>query len=347
MATGLKYTLHGVGLALEAKREDFLAFAHDYLAPLTVEGAGQPLIRVTLHWDRALPPADLEPLGRRVWVGENRLRLTEIRQVPGLQLEVGWDRDGMRVRATYRWPTRRARWLTRLTWAARARLYVSLIYYLVYFPWGWWMERERGWSLIHAAALARGEDGIVLSGLPGCGKSTFVWAALALPGWRLLSDNLLFTDGRQVWACPEPLHVDERARELSSSTPVGVRPAGRSFSHQREDFELAPQRRVGRAYPRGLVFLRRGRRERVEWLEGEVAFRRLWAGDLLAREWMAYQECAAALHHLIPQVGDPLWRWMNLQELTMLPCYEVALGEGGNLAEVARRVLERVNGGGA
>lgn len=342
MAAGLSLSLHQVALTLETANEDFLAYARAYLAPMWAGEDSKASIRASLQWGQGLSPANLVSLGRRIWVGKNCLRLSEIQSVPGLQLEVEWDTQ-MRVRATYRWPSRRARWLARLFPLVRARLYVSLIYYLVYFPWGWWMERERGWNLIHAAALAREGKGVVLSGLPGCGKSTFVWAALALPNWQLLSDNLLFTDGRQVWACPEPLHVDQGGQALSTVAPDGIQPTGRRFSHGRMDFELAPQRRASKTCPQGLVFLQRGHDPWIRPLDNEVALRRLWAGDFLAREWMAYQECAIALHYLVPQVGDPLWRWMSLQELTTLPCYEVALGEGEDLTQAARRVLERIS----
>ena len=43
--------------------------------------------------------------------------------------------------------------------------------------------------ILHAAVLARGDDAVILPGAPGAGKSTLT-AALALRGWRLLSDEL-------------------------------------------------------------------------------------------------------------------------------------------------------------
>lgn len=341
MATSLNCALHEVGLRLETEGKEFLSFARQYLRPLQARDGIHPTIEVRLEWGRRLPPTDLEPLGRRVWIGDGRLRLSEIRPVPGLELEMEWGQASLQIHAAYRWPTRRARWLARFSWAARARLYVPLLYYLVYFPLGWWMERERGWSLIHAAGLADGEEGVVLTGLPGCGKSTFVWAALTLPGWRVLSDNLLFTDGHLVWACPEPLHVDRQAQELSGGSPEGVRSAGRTFSHHREDFEPEPHRQAEITRPRKLIFLQRGREGRIRRLEESDALCWLWVGDLHAQEWLAYQECATAVHHLIPEVGNPLWRWVNLQGLATLPSYEVTLGKGDDLVEAVRQALER------
>ena len=47
--------------------------------------------------------------------------------------------------------------------------------------------------ILHAAVLARGDDAVILPGPPGAGKSTLT-AALALRGWRLLSDELTLID---------------------------------------------------------------------------------------------------------------------------------------------------------
>lgn len=47
--------------------------------------------------------------------------------------------------------------------------------------------------ILHAAVLARGDNALILPGAPGAGKSTLA-AALALRGWRLLSDELTLID---------------------------------------------------------------------------------------------------------------------------------------------------------
>jgi hypothetical protein len=75
------------------------------------------------------------------------------------------------------------------------RLFLGLIYYLIYFPWAWWLERERGWTLLHAAAVTAPagsgswgpQNGVLFSGLPGCGKSTTTLAFLNQPEWQIVS----------------------------------------------------------------------------------------------------------------------------------------------------------------
>jgi len=323
---------------------DFEDFAAHYLPPrLRVADAARGddvPIHVSLRWDEPLPEADLEPLGRWVQVGPRRVRLLGVRFLPGLQIDAAWADGGMRVVAAYRWPSRRARWRTRFAAWERARLYVTLIYYLIYFPWAWWLESDRGWSLLHAAGLAWEGKGVLLTGLPGCGKSAVVWAALHREGWRLLSDNLLFVDGQGMWAFPEPIHVDRKARELGGGLPPAVRPTGARFSHGRENFVLEGHRLADAAPVRAVVLLRRGSEERVRRLDPGEVWRRLWSGDLLAQEWLAYRECAAGVYHAVPTVGDPALRWANLRALAALPAYEVTVEEGGDLVRVVADTLE-------
>ncbi len=346
MADRLAVSLHQVELRLAAGRDDFLAFARAYLDPLIVTGVGKAdfSIDVTLTWNDPLSTdgqLGWEQLGRRLQAAGHRLRWTEIWQVPGLQMDVLWEDERLTIRGAYTWPTRRARWEARWMPLARERLFVPLIYYLVYFPCAWWLERDRGWTLLHAAAVATPAGGLVLSGLPGCGKSTTALAALGQSSWRVVSDNLLFTDGRRVFACPEPIHVDEKARELVGGLDGRVRPTGRMFSHRRRDYELAPQARGQSTTPRALGFLHLGRETYVRPIDPDIAARRLMANDYLAKEWMAYQESAAAMHQVWLQVGDQEQRRENLASLVRsIPCYAVTIARGGDV----RRAMETITG---
>jgi hypothetical protein len=342
VAAHLNCRLHNVGLTLTSSNAAVVEVAHDYLAAWTDDDAVAAQIDVRLTWGRELPPASaLARLGRRLWLGEGRLRFSEIRLLPGLQMDVTWENDHLRIEAAYAWPDRRTRWLSKLVQPLRRRTYLSLIYYLLYFPLGWWLERERGWSLIHAAGLAHGADGVVVAGLPGCGKSTFVWAALARPNWRILSDNLLFTDGDAIYACPEPLHVDAHAQALGEVPAESVTTTGRAYSHRREEFQIAAHRRAERATATRVLFLRRGPRHERRALSPAVALRRLWANDVLAQEWRAYQTGAAALHHLTPEIGNAERRWANLERLSRLPCEEIVAAEDAPLPSALYETLEK------
>jgi hypothetical protein len=348
MEDQLVVSLHGARLALISSRSDFLAFAYSCLAPLLDQADAEPNIEVVLEWDAVLSDeslSDLDQLGRRIWVGPHRLRHTEIWQVPGLQMDASWEYETLVVQAAYAWPTRRAKWSFRAMSWMRERLFTLLVYYLVYFPLIWWLEHERGWTLFHASAIATPEGGLVFSGLPGCGKSTTTLAALNTPEWQIVSDNLLFTDGRQVFAFLEPIHVDGRTRALVGDLPDRVRPVGRRFSHRRQDYEVVPEARRLSTTPQALGFLHVGRETIVRPVDQAAAVCRLMANDCLAKEWMAYQESAAAMHQVWLAIGDQERRRENLAALARsIPCYNVTIAQNGNVHQAieyaARAMLD-------
>lgn len=71
------------------------------------------------------------------------------------------------------------------------------------------------WLTIHAACLERGGRAVVLPAPPGSGKSTLC-AALALRGWRLLSDELTLLDPASglAWALARPINLKNESIEL-------------------------------------------------------------------------------------------------------------------------------------
>ena len=352
MPDRVEISFQSVRSRLTLKRDRFSTFARSYLTPLLADENAELDIEVMLEWDTELPledQSDLEQLGRRIWVGEDRLRFSQVWQVPGLQVDVNWQEPTLGVRATYSWPTRRAKWWSRTLASLRERLFVSLLYYLIYFPSAWWLERERGWTLHHAAAISTPEGGLVFSGLPGSGKSTATLAALCAMDWQIVSDNLLFTDGSQVYACPEPIHVDGRTLALLSDMPAGpdetlagrVRPTGRRFSHQRQDYEITSAGRRASTTPLALGFLNVGRQTAVQPIDRTTAARRLMANDCLAKEWTAYQESAAAMHQVWPTVGNYERRWGNLTTLVdSVPCYDVTITQDGALQQDMEHIIE-------
>jgi HprK-related kinase A len=71
------------------------------------------------------------------------------------------------------------------------------------------------WLTIHAASLERNGMAVILPAPPGSGKSTLC-AALALRGWRLLSDELTLIDPRSTLAhaLARPINLKNASIEL-------------------------------------------------------------------------------------------------------------------------------------
>ena len=340
MSESLALRLHGVGLELGSNNPKFLSYARYYLRDLVAPSAERAQIQVHLAWGRSIAPATGESLGRRLLWDGTRIVQTEVLALPGLQIGAALNGKGLIVDAGYRFPSRRSRLGYVLQGqAGEARLFVTLIYFLVYFPLCWYLEQERGWYLLHAAAVAHPNGGVLLAGLPGVGKSTFTLALLADPTVRLLSDNLAFYDGEQVYAFPEPIHLDQRSRALLPDMGGRLSAAGRAFSHGRYDYQLAPTDRADATRPRVIGILRLASQTEIRAMSREVCLERLLAYDRLAKEVDEYSKQVAVFSLLAPQPEASRRRLEALERLlSKVDCYEIAVPSGVNLGPIAEQV---------
>lgn len=65
-------------------------------------------------------------------------------------------------------------------------------------------SRPLGYLVMHAGMVARGEQALMMPGIPGAGKSTLSAALCLLEGWRLLSDELAILDPTTGLMQPHP-----------------------------------------------------------------------------------------------------------------------------------------------
>ncbi|MBC7249498.1 MAG: hypothetical protein H5T62_04370 [Anaerolineae bacterium] len=339
----LRLSLHGVGLELQADNPGFLDYAHRYLHHLVGGTVERVPIKVRLAWGKSLVSADdeyRERLGRRILLNDKGVVQTAVLALPGLQLGAALTGDGLVIEAGYRFPSHRSRLGYILQGqAGKTRLFVTLTYFLVYFPLFWYLERKRGWYLLHAAAVAHPHGGIVLAGLPGVGKSTFALALLSDPAARLLADNLVFCDGERVYAFPEPIHLDRRSRALLPDLGERLGAAGQAFSHGRYDYQLAPATRADVTSPRLVGILHLAPEGGVRSLAREVCMERLLTYDKLAKETDEYSKQAAIWDLLSPR-GKQSQRRLEMLERLMsrVDCYEIAVQAGVNLRPVIEDV---------
>ena len=80
-------------------------------------------------------------------------------------------------------------------------------------------SERRGRYPLHASAVVRDGQAVLLLGLPGAGKST-ITAALERRGFQALSDNLVTVGEAGVWPVPEPAKLDAYAQRLAG-VPAG------------------------------------------------------------------------------------------------------------------------------
>lgn len=332
----LFFSLHGVLGILETDYAPFLGYARTALAALPAGDEAIPDIVTRLYWN-TLPPklwndGQVRRWGRRLLQTGERILLTEVPELPGLQLEASWENGKLVLNAYYRAISHRKRFAQRLG-RTEARLFAILTYYLAYFPLIHFLEQTRGWHLLHGAAVSQPKGGILIGGLPGSGKSTFSLALLADPQTQLLSDNLILFDAEKIYACPETVHLSQSSQNL---LPVEARQrlveTGRVYSHERRDHALDEEARAWETRPRAIILLHLGPQANCRNISSEVAEERLHTFDWMAKEINAYSQFAAPLELIAPQPGVSGRRKETLAALvSQAACFELQLEQGGDL----------------
>jgi hypothetical protein len=345
----LSLTIHKTRLTLESNSEDFITYARGHLAMLLSPPVETPDVHVRLHWGQQLisarsPIDDYHRLSRRLLLGKDEIVQTEILLLPGLQLRTSLAGANVSVDAAFRPPSRRMRLLMRLGGkASQDRIYAALIYYLVYFPLLWHIERTRQWYPLHASAVAWPQGAVVLAGLGGVGKSTLTLAFLSDPHARLLSENVIIHDQERVYAFPEPIHLDERSRKMLSRLNGRLKPTDRAYSHNRQSYEVPISDRVQSAKPRLFCTLRQGKKLNLRSMSAEETLEFTLSSNVLARELDEYAQQAAVLNLLSPIACSFQRRIEALQQfLNQMPCYELVVRPGENLNQVVALVRGRL-----
>jgi len=344
----LVLSLHGISLKLDSDNAAFISYAKEYLADLAGQESDEVDVSVRLVWGNMDISRDgLQKIGRRLWLGDTRVVQTEILAAPGLQIGMSSAERGLTLDAIYR-PV--SGLLSRVraqvfgpSVSDQERRFVTAIYYLVYFPLLWCLEQERGWYVLHASAVAHPAGGIILVGLPGVGKSTLSLSFLADPTVRLLSDNLLLHDGEKVYAFPEPIHLDQRSRNLMPSLGGRFVATDRQFSHGRFDHRLTPSARAWEATPRLLCFLRFAEDVNLRPMAAAECMERVLSFDLLAKEVEEYAKYAAVFSLSRPKEGRTRARLEALERLVnQVSCYELGVQPDTNLSKVVSQVIGRL-----
>lgn len=348
MSEALSFTVHGVWLTLDSNNSAFLDYAREHLA-ICSPPVGRPDIQVRLHWGRELIPSrafvnGYHRLGRRLLVGQNEIVQTEILTLPGLQLQTSLLDSGTFIEAAFHPPSKRIKLILGLGGKPdQEHIYAALIYYLIYFPLLWHIERTRKWYPLHAAAVAWPQGAIVLAGLDGVGKSTITLAFLSDPSARLLSENLILHDKSRVYAFLEPIYLDDGSRKLLANLNGRLKPTGRTYAHNRRGYEVPASVRVQSAAPRMFCTLRQGKEVSLRLMSVEETLEIALSSEMLARELDEYTRQAATLNLMSPRPGRFQHHIETLRKfLKPLTCYELTVKPGEDLSGVTALVRGRL-----
>jgi len=339
-----RIALAGVNVEVETDHEAFAQYLTAQFPGAGVPGAA-PDIAVRVRWTEGphprLDPATVFPgwpadmrIDRHIWTAPGHLLCLQCDDAPQIAIASAPGtprRFELRFHFTlgaagWREAARRALRWRRVPRLRRSRL-STLTYYAVYYTVWWHLEARGAAHPLHAAGVVVDGRGLLLGGLPGCGKSTVATAFLGTPGAELLSDNVVLHDGTQLLGCFEPLLLDAATR-AGLAAHVPLTPVGRRHQYARDAFH-APHRTGG--VPLGAaVVLARGHETRLERLRPRECARLLLAINEAAKEVRRYHVLASILG-LLEHDGLSFLdsRIADLDRLlATVPCYWLTVRDG-------------------
>jgi hypothetical protein len=222
----------------------------------------------------------------------------------------------------------------------KQKKFFDLLRYLVHFPIAWHLERTRGWALLHASAVVRGDRALLVAGPGGAGKTTTCLALAARAGMTLLGENLLLCDGARVHPVEEPIRLTEEGLALLGEDFRRLQPIELEGGLKRKRLFGLPRSAAAAAAPAALFLPRFAQPGYARRLEPAVACELLEASNRLTLELSDYAWYAAALDLLWPQPGTARGRLRVLERLTSAtPCWALGIDRAAGVEPVVDRVL--------
>jgi hypothetical protein len=300
-----EFCLYDVSVTVDSELEAFTKYVRQVAVPVSRPQTPSLRVRSRLQWVEDSGPQSADPESafpgsrwtvrpdRDLYLGAGEAQWLRIDDFPALQLGMRWCEGELELTGRYHfriggtggdWTERmrRLRYRNRLD-RLRAHRFSTLLYYLVYHPILWWLSRHRRFHLLHAGAVKMADGAIVLTGMPGCGKSTLAVALLADPRRFMLSDNLLLHDRQSVLACPELLLLDSASLERATPGVSRLVAAGDRRVYARDAYRpdvtvMEPTK------PVALFNLSRGHRTECKRLDPARAANILETNNLMAKE---------------------------------------------------------------
>lgn len=344
--------MHGVNLTLVSDHAPLLAYAAEHLAGMAGAPSANPDLLVHCQWGQGewdpetnpFPVADpLNVIGKRMLGRADELIWLDTLRMKGLQLRfrrapARWDFD-----VAYCFHPKKEK-LDHLPEYEYKR-YFSLMSFLVYYPVIWYLENFRGWTILHASALASRAGGIMIGGLGGVGKTTTCIALMQHPGIKLVAENIIFTDGEFIYPCPEPIRLDGGSLTLLGEHPPDLIPM--NFPEGLKDkslFHLGNHAFSEWVKPAALFLPQFSPQRYLTPLAPAIAAEKVVAMNRLTREVDDYGWYAAALEMHWPQPGQAAKRLAILQRLAQnARCYELGIDRTAGVAAVVDDILKTLS----
>jgi hypothetical protein len=292
---------------------------------------------------------DYHRISRQIWIGNSSVILAPVEHFPELSLKFTLKDQILSVTGFFTdlKKTGWRHWLHHPKETTRLRL-VPLAYYLVYFPFIFYLEWFKNFQVLHAGAIEYQQQGIILAGSGGIGKSTFVLGSTVQHGVKCLSDNLILHDTQRIYAVPEPIALNPKLTHLTGSLAECLMNLQIASSHDRWYFRPVAAKTVLTAQPAFLFWLQWGAANEVIPIDAASAQQHLININLLARELREYYLLAAALELAFnPTTGrtgiTAPCTAMNLSILLAhLKCYILKFKPNFPIAAIFQETIHRI-----
>ncbi|MGH7494122.1 MAG: hypothetical protein ACREOO_17235 [bacterium] len=351
--TKLGVRMHGVALTLETNHPPLLAYAAEHLNGLVETPAAAPDLKVKCYWSEGDREAEANPfpadgalnvIGKRMLGNADELIWLDTLRMKGLQLRFRRERWQWTFEVVYRFHEKKEK-IENLPEYEYKR-YFSLMSYLVYYPLIWYLENSRGWTVLHASALAGAHGGIMIGGLGGVGKTTTCVALMQREGIELMAENIIFTDGEFIYPCYEPIRLDERSLAmLEENNPDGLIPM--AFPEGLKDkwlFHFRTNTLPEKVRPTMLFLPQFSQRRYATQIAPELAAEKMVAMNRLTRELDDYGWYASALDMHWPKVGQASHRIEVLRRFAeQAYCFELGIDRSAGVDAVVNDILGAVH----
>jgi len=341
--------MHGVTLTLESTHAPLLAYAIEHLHGLVEAPSAKPNLTVRCLWSQgdwdpeANPfPADgaLNVIGKRMLGNAHELIWLDTLRVKGLQLRFRREDGQLVFEVAYKFHPKKEK-LENLPEYEYKR-YFSLMSYLIYYPIMWYLDTFKGWTILHASALASDKGGIMVGGLGGVGKTTTCVALMQRPGIELMSENIIFTDGDFIYPCAEPIRLDDGSLTMLGKNPEGLIrmnfPAGLK---EKSMFHLDARDLPNRIKPAVFFLPQFSTRRYLTPLAPEIAAEKMVAMNRLTLELDDFAWYASAIDMHWPKMGLAQNRIEVMRRFTAgARCYALGIDRTAGVNAVVEDILK-------
>jgi hypothetical protein len=339
--------MHGVRLNLQCDHRPQLDYTADLMGEHVCDPWDEPDIEVTGSWrlpsngrearERAFDVTGLDAYGKRMHIGPDTLVWSDTYRDKNMQLRFGRNGAAYAFDVIYSFLPSAKKDAKYKDYESKK--YFDLVRYLVFFPIAWHLQRTRGWEMIHASAVESDAGGILIAGPGGAGKTTSSIALVAMAGMKLLTENLVFSDGEFIYPVCEPIRLTDESLALlgdSADTLKGYASAGGLKTKTMFVPPVDPE--PDGVKPAVLFLARFSESGFQELIPPALAREQVRATNLLTLELNDYYWYASALDLLWPSLEGA--QTDAVEKLTSTtPCYTLGIDRTAGVEAVVERIL--------